>query len=451
MEVANSEHTERNIMTPSSFNNLKKVIFRSKSKEEGHKFPNKLLSKIRKQKLETAQMKTKRLHDQNARLEKEIKRQEEIKEQKKNEMKQSILNKLDEMAKKRSEEREERERMTKEWELKKKEFVNGSYLHERIAQHENMSLNLDLSHDKLETKSSIKKYLPLDHDQLKVFEKDYLKRKKVFIESRKKRRLQDGKSISKLSIPTSKKWEELKKREEDEKKQAKERVKETFDLAAKRLKYSEEVKTSHWPEISKKKKQEVLDRKIETEMMTSRIKQSKIMDLKSDKQRTSRMSNSIVTSTGKSDGNHKVSNLPSYQRYRLAKPKRRNEKRNRTIDLNFQSKAHMKPVGEKKGYKDYLRILREKREEDPDSHNLSSARHISDWKDLINGDKYDERTRFEMIKMKSQQIDQIYKMKERTLDYVDAPLTQAHELSDMLVNSIHAKLNALKNLDNSQA
>ncbi|CAI2387569.1 unnamed protein product [Moneuplotes crassus] len=435
-----------NTYSPGSFKGFKKVLFRSKSKEERYKFSNKLMSKLKQKKLELSQLRTKRLQNQQTRLQKEIKRQEQMEKKKKDEMQKSILSKLDEMQRKRSHEREERLRMTKEWEIKHRDMVSENLLYKKISKKDDKLLNRDLSFDRLESKSTMQRHQPLDHDELKVFEKDYLKRKKSNIKARKKTRLLELKNIDKLDLPTSKKWMEVKKREEREKKHAEEKAKEAFNLALKKLRYSKEVKASYWPEVSKTKRQEILNRNFEHALKTTRNGKAEGLDLSSDNQNKAGINNYIVKTARRLGERQNISNLPSFQNDKLVNLKKKSLLKNNATRTE-KDRSHAKSVGERNIPKDYLKMMRDKNKDNPSTRNLASERHIKDWKKSMNKKNYDDFTKVEMMKMKSKQIDQVYKMKEESYRNDHVSFDQAHELNNILVNSIEAKLSALKKLE----
>lgn len=130
---------------------------------------------------------------------------------------------------------------------------------------------------------------PIDHHDLFAFEKEYLEKKKMFL---RKKRMEREETYQKLGInpqkdfklPISQKWVEIKEREEEAKKLEEEKEREAIHRTSKRYDYGKEVKKHHWPEVSKQKQKEIIDRKT----------------IFSDKQRqrskplTSRISNSMI-------------------------------------------------------------------------------------------------------------------------------------------------------------
>lgn len=96
--------------------------------------------------------------------------------------------------------------------------------------------------------------------------------------------------------------------------------------------------------------------------------------------------------------------------------------------------------------KDYLRDLRVQRELEQSSTE-NYAKPVNDWRSLVNTNKYDDKTKVELIKMKSSQIDQKFKMKEQSFNYANAAFIDTDELNNLLVDSIEAKLTVLRKLN----
>jgi len=101
----------------------------------------------------------------------------------------------------------------------------------------------------------------------------------------------------------------------------------------------------------------------------------------------------------------------------------------------------------KKPYINYLRIMRTEREREEGTPTSSSRPKNYEWRNLAKTKKYDQHTKLDMIKMKSQYMDQIFKMKEKTLNYSNAPMENATELNNLLIDSIDAKLTVLDKLN----
>ena len=97
-------------------------------------------------------------------------------------------------------------------------------------------------------------------------------------------------------------------------------------------------------------------------------------------------------------------------------------------------------------YKDYLRDMRIRRSEDEDQAQ-SFVNPIKDWKLLSNTSRYDDRTKIEMIKIKSKHLDDIVKMKEKEFPLGTAPFEESNQLNMMLMNSIEAKLALLDKIN----
>lgn len=93
-----------------------------------------------------------------------------------------------------------------------------------------------------------------------------------------------------LEIPPSNKWQEIQEREMEEQKLKEMQEIDIRDRIDKRLQYAKEVKKEHWPTISIKKRQEIEKRKMNVTRNSS-------------KPLTSRVSNSMISSSMKEDPN----------------------------------------------------------------------------------------------------------------------------------------------------
>jgi phosphoketolase len=101
-------------------------------------------------------------------------------------------------------------------------------------------------------------------------------------------------------------------------------------------------------------------------------------------------------------------------------------------------------------YTDYLRDMRIRRSEDGDQAQ-SFINPIKDWKLLSNTSRYDDRTKMEMIKIKSKHLDDIVKMKEKEFSLGTAPFEESNQLNMMLMNSIEAKLALLDKINTKRS
>lgn len=119
-------------------------------------------------------------------------------------------------------------------------------------------------------------------------------------------------------LPLSKKWVEVNHREEEQKKLEKIKEKQIFRLEEKRKYYGKEVKINHWPEISKKKQEEVIERKLHMNTISRRGKSSTTYVSGSLKPSTGRVSRSIVMSNIKQEGIDQQLSLPNYKKYRVS-------------------------------------------------------------------------------------------------------------------------------------
>ena len=242
-----------------------------------------------------------------------------------------------------------------------------------------------------------------------------------------------------IKMPISSKWKEIQEREQEQQK-----LKEFFEGEVKerinrKLKYAEVVKKDYWPEISQKKKQEIIDIKAKLKSGQSRH---------SSKALTDRQSYSVMTGSIKDEAIHSESvksnktPIKNYYRYR---PKKKREKliQETPHDLLAQ-RENSKIQKSNKEIKDYLRELRTQREEN-EGHRLNKN-PLHDWRSLNSSAKYDNLTKINMIKEKSKYIDSQIEMKERSMHFAKAPLTDTNNLNSMIVNSIEAKLTVLKGL-----
>lgn len=100
----------------------------------------------------------------------------------------------------------------------------------------------------------------------------------------------------------------------------------------------------------------------------------------------------------------------------------------------------------KQTQKDYLRDMRVQRELEQSSTE-NYTRPVNDWRSLINTSKYDDKTKVDLLKMKSSQMDEKFKMKEQSFNHANAPFIDTSELNSLLVDSIEAKLTVLRTLN----
>lgn len=130
----------------------------------------------------------------------------------------------------------------------------------------------------------------------------------------------------------------------------------------------------------------------------------------------------------------------------LPRKRKRLSQRNNTIDHHNTKSRAGSTLEPKKEYKDYLRQQRLQREEDSSS-NSQYINPTIDWRSVNQTKRYDDRTKVDLIKLKSHQIDEILKMKEKSFNYSNAPIEDTYEINNMLVNSIEAKLTVLNKLN----
>jgi hypothetical protein len=131
---------------------------------------------------------------------------------------------------------------------------------------------------------------PIDHQELLDFEKEYLEKRRMMQLQKLKEREEKQKRMNinhshHLKHPISSKWVEIKEREIDEKKHQEIKEKEVIQLSQKRRDYADLIKKTHWPEISKKKQLEIIERKMKLDSKSTR---------NSSKPLTSRKSESIT-------------------------------------------------------------------------------------------------------------------------------------------------------------
>jgi len=245
-----------------------------------------------------------------------------------------------------------------------------------------------------------------------------------------------------LDYPASIKWSEIEEREREQQKIKELQEEEIRRKSEKRRSYAKVVRELHWPKISDKNKKELSER-----IMKLNIKHTR----NGSKAMTSRKSNSIFSYsqtdpsiTGPSESKHKMSKTPMkrYYRYRHKKSK---QGRNNLISNNFTQRVGT-TIEEKIEYKDYLKDMRIKREEESiNSDNYYNP--ATDWRSLNKNTKYDERTKLDIIKEKSKNIDRKVYLKEHLLHNTGSPLDNANEVNRMLMDSIEAKLTILHTLN----
>ena len=129
---------------------------------------------------------------------------------------------------------------------------------------------------------------PIDHQELIDFEKEYLEKRKMMQLQKMKEREEKQKRMNinpHLKHPISSKWAEINEREMEERKNQEIREREVIQLSQKRRDYADLVKKTHWPEVSKKKQLEIIERKMKLESKSTR---------NSSKPLTSRKSESIT-------------------------------------------------------------------------------------------------------------------------------------------------------------
>ena len=144
-----------------------------------------------------------------------------------------------------------------------------------------------------------------------------MERKQRFIENRKKQREIENSNRKSMKLPISKKWVEVKNRDEEERKQEEKKDQEIFKLKEKQQTYGKEVKRNFWPEISKIKQEEIKERKLQMNMVTRRSKDSMGSIRRQEKPNTSRINNSVIMSSIKHDSSDHQTSLPRYKKYKV--------------------------------------------------------------------------------------------------------------------------------------
>ena len=120
-----------------------------------------------------------------------------------------------------------------------------------------------------------------------------------------------------MKLPISKKWVEVKNRDEEERKQEEKKDQEIFKLKEKQQTYGKEVKKNFWPEISKIKQEEIKERKLQMNMVTKRSKDSMGSIRRQEKTNTSKINNSVIMSSIKHDSHEHQMSLPRYKKYKV--------------------------------------------------------------------------------------------------------------------------------------
>lgn len=145
---------------------------------------------------------------------------------------------------------------------------------------------------------------PIDGREILSFEKEYLERKKLYEIKREKDKKTYIIPASQKYVAMSTKWKEIAQREkfEEELKQIKEE--ETRENIVRRINYGKAVKKMHWPEISERKRKELLDRKIKLATKNARKRNS-------TKPPTSRKSDSLALHSAPEGGTLPVEKVVS--------------------------------------------------------------------------------------------------------------------------------------------
>lgn len=83
-------------------------------------------------------------------------------------------------------------------------------------------------------------------------------------------------------LPISSKWVEINEREREEKKHQQLKEIEIIQLSQKKRDYADLIKKTHWPEISKKKQLEIIERKLKLESKSTRGSSKPLTSRKSE-------------------------------------------------------------------------------------------------------------------------------------------------------------------------
>jgi len=93
--------------------------------------------------------------------------------------------------------------------------------------------------------------------------------------------------------------------------------------------------------------------------------------------------------------------------------------------------------------------MRIQREEDS-SQQDHYVNPMYDWRSLNKTSRYDERTKMDLIKLKSKHMDDVIKFKEKQINYSAMPIEETNKVNYMLVDSIEAKLAILDKLQSRE-
>lgn len=399
---------------------------------------NKLVTKLNSEKAKVLDLKIRQQERMEQRLQKMHELEEVAKSQQDIEAKERVLKRLEEQKERRSQEREDRLKAQKEWVKKRRELGSSSisFTIQSLEDHKEV-----LKQKRMNTQA-------IDHREFAAFEKEYLEKRKLFVEQKKKEKMEYYNNLgihmnAPLEYPLSTKWNEIKEREQQEQKLKEledERIRNTKD---KQSSYAKLVKQMHWPKVSDIKRKEITERINKLNEDPTRNK-SKALTTRHNKSMVSHTSNSILTNRVETTP-ALLSPIKQYYRYQ---PKRK-PRNHQLLDNEVRKRVKQSTTIVRKPAIDYLKEIRLKRELETDNDDPKTHR-LSDWRTLNKSNKYDEKTKLQMIKDKAITMDMKIQFKEQVIKHKGLPLDETSHVNNMIMDSIEAKLAILNTINNSK-
>jgi len=116
---------------------------------------------------------------------------------------------------------------------------------------------------------------PMDRHELFAFEKEYIEKRKLFKDQKERERLENYNKLGIVPpkgeiIKSTAKWQEISERDQEEKKMKEMKDQEVIQLTNRRKEYANLIKKTHWPEVSKKKQKELMERRLKLDSKSTR-------------------------------------------------------------------------------------------------------------------------------------------------------------------------------------
>lgn len=328
--------------------------------------------------------------------------------------------KRQELLEKKEKERQEKVMREEEWKKFRQKQKHNKYMHEKLEENYNQNVLMpELEKKKNELKEKRDFYKPIDHREIDEFQKKYEENYKMKLEEKRQQREQwysdigqdqydpnkyKTKVLEKV-IQHEKGTEELKHREEDEKRRK----------ADKMNNYSRIVKEMHWPQVSNRKKREI-------ESIKTLLNQRN--------QRRSAPPNkrhSIPRASDHGMGSDTESRGP------LKRP-----------NWKFHNPMVPKPKPKKEPViVDYLRDLRVKREENDTQRKQQTG---VDW-DTLKDQNIDDKTKIELLKARTRLIEENAQRREQMNKVNGSTVEDNVDINDMLIDAIEMKLSILDQIE----